>query len=63
MSEPVDQLILPRPAAAPDAGPLDERFYDLVAARARRLFHANPLLASYFGVHAVEPESVGAGVR
>ena len=47
-----DALILPRPAAAPDAGPLDERFYDLVEARARRLFHANPVMASYFGVHA-----------
>lgn len=45
-------LILPRPAATPDAGPLDGRFYDLAEARARRLFHANPVLASYFGVHA-----------
>ena len=52
MPDLADPLILPRPAAAPDAGPLDERFYVLVEARARRLFHANPVLASYFGVHA-----------
>jgi uncharacterized protein (DUF885 family) len=51
MPNPTDQLILPRPAPAPDAGPLDERLYDLAEARARRLFHANPVLASYFGVH------------
>ena len=45
-------LILPRPETAPDAGPLDENLYDLVEARARRLFHNNPVLASAFGVHA-----------
>jgi uncharacterized protein (DUF885 family) len=47
-----DQLILPRPTAAPDAGPLDERLYDLVEARARRLFREHPILSSYFGVHS-----------
>jgi uncharacterized protein (DUF885 family) len=52
MPDIADHLNLPRPAPAPDAGPLDERFYDLAEARARRLFHANPLLASYFGVRA-----------
>jgi uncharacterized protein (DUF885 family) len=52
MSNVADQLILPRPATAPDAGPLDGRLYDLVEARARRLFHANPVLASSFGVHS-----------
>ena len=52
MTDLRSQLTLPRPVPAPDAGPLDERLYDLVEARARRLFHANPILASYFGVHA-----------
>ena len=51
MTDSSGELTLPRPAAAPDAGPLDERLYDLVEARARRLFHANPILGSYFGVH------------
>ena len=51
-SERNDALILPRPAPAPDAGPLDERLYDLAEARARRLFRDNPILASSFGVHA-----------
>jgi uncharacterized protein (DUF885 family) len=51
MTEPVSQLLLPRPEAAPDAGPLDTAFYDLVEQRARALFHGNPILASSFGVH------------
>lgn len=52
MTDASAQLALPRPARTPDAGPLDERLYDLVEARARRAFHTNPVLASYFGVHA-----------
>ena len=51
MTDSNSSLILPRPVPEADAGPLDERFYDLAEARARRLFHANPVLASYFGVH------------
>ena len=42
---------LPRPAPAPDAGPLDARLYDLVEARVRRLFTDNPPMATAFGVH------------
>lgn len=52
MTDASAQLALPRPARTPAAGPLDERLYDLVEARARRAFHTNPVLASYFGVHA-----------
>ncbi|HEY5628933.1 MAG TPA: DUF885 family protein, partial [Candidatus Limnocylindrales bacterium] len=55
-------LALPRPAPAPDAGPLDERLYDLVEARARRLFRDNPILASSFGVRA-EDSRLGDGSR
>ncbi len=51
MIQPVTRLDLPRPAPAADAGPLDGRFYDLVEARARRLFADNPILATAFGVH------------
>jgi uncharacterized protein (DUF885 family) len=60
LADPLASLALPRPAPAPDAGPLDERFYDLAAARARRLFHANPVLASSFGVHE-EDRRLGDG--
>jgi uncharacterized protein (DUF885 family) len=42
---------LPRPAAAPQVGPLDDRLYDLVEARVRRLFADNPVLATGFGIH------------
>lgn len=45
-------LVMPRPAPSPDAGALDERLYDLAEARARRLFHDNPILASSLGVHS-----------
>ena len=41
---------LPRPPTGADAGPLDDRLYDLVEARVRRVFHDNPILASFFGV-------------
>lgn len=51
MSHPVTRIALPRPAPAPDAGPLDERLYDLVEARVRRLVADNPILATSLGIH------------
>ncbi len=45
-------LALPRPAPSPDAGAQDDRFYDLVEVRVRRLFADNPILATFFGVHS-----------
>jgi uncharacterized protein (DUF885 family) len=42
---------LPRPAPAPDEGPLDARFYDLVETRVRRVMTDNPIAATYFGIH------------
>jgi uncharacterized protein (DUF885 family) len=44
-------VALSRPAPAPDAGPLDEVFYDLVETRFRRLLEAHPALATYLGIH------------
>ncbi len=43
---------LTRPAAAPDVGSDDEAFYDLVEDRFRRLVEADPVMATYLGIHA-----------
>jgi hypothetical protein len=53
---------LPRPAAVPDRGPLDDRFYDLVESRFRRLMRDNPIAATYFGIHDYDDE-LGDGGR
>jgi uncharacterized protein (DUF885 family) len=42
---------LTRPEPAPDAGPLDEGFYDLVEARFRRVVRENPVVGTYLGLH------------
>ncbi len=55
-------LELPRPAAAPDEGPLDARLYDLVETRVRRLLTDNPIAATYFGVHS-EDSRLGDATR
>jgi uncharacterized protein (DUF885 family) len=52
MTEHLAGIDLPRPSPAPDAGPLDDRLYDLVETRVRRVFHDNPILASFFGISA-----------
>jgi uncharacterized protein (DUF885 family) len=54
-------LDLPRPAAAPDAGPLDDHLYDLVETRVRRLFTDNPIMATYFGIHSEDHRLGDAG--
>ena len=43
---------LTRPGPAADPGPLDERLYDLVEERFRRLVENEPVLATYLGIHA-----------
>jgi uncharacterized protein (DUF885 family) len=43
---------LTRPAPAPAAGRLDERFYDLVESRFREVVEADPTHATYLGIHA-----------
>ncbi|MEO8463577.1 MAG: DUF885 domain-containing protein [Chloroflexota bacterium] len=45
-------VALPRPPASPDQGPDDDRFYDLVEARFRRVVEGNPVTATYLGIHA-----------
>jgi uncharacterized protein (DUF885 family) len=52
VTDTLDAVALPRPAAAPDEGPLDSRLYDLVERRVRRLLAANPTKATYLGIHS-----------
>ena len=43
---------LTRPAPSPEAGPLDDRFYDLVESRFRRVVEEEPAYATHLGIHA-----------
>ncbi len=61
MTDPSDTLTLPRPAAS-ESGPLDDRFYDLVETRFRRLLRDNPVLATFVGIHEHDDE-LGDGGR
>ena len=47
---------LPRPPRATDHGPLDDRFYDLVETRFRRLVDNNPIFATAVGLHDHDDE-------
>ena len=43
---------LTRAPAAPQPGALDDRFYDLVEARFRRVVEEEPAWATHLGIHA-----------
>jgi hypothetical protein len=58
----LQDVVLTRPAPAPDPGPLDARFYDLVEARFRRVIADNPLVGTYLGIHT-EDHRLGDGSR
>jgi hypothetical protein len=58
----LQDIVLTRPAPAVDAGPLDERFYDLVEARFRRIVADNPLVGTYLGIHT-EDHRLGDATR
>jgi uncharacterized protein (DUF885 family) len=60
--DPHDAYPLPRPAATPASGPLDQAFYDLVEARLRRLVRADPVLGTALGLHGHDDE-LGDGGR
>jgi uncharacterized protein (DUF885 family) len=62
MTASLDDIALPRPPAATEAGPLDDQFYDLVETRFRRILRDNPIAATYFGLHT-EDERLGDGSR
>jgi uncharacterized protein (DUF885 family) len=58
----ISDVALSRPAPAARPGPLDDRLYDLVEARFRRLVRDNPTYATYAGIHT-EDERLGDGSR
>jgi len=62
MTQPLPDVALTRPEPAPDAGPLDERLYDLVATRVRRVVRDNPVFGTYLGIHT-EDARLGDGSR
>jgi uncharacterized protein (DUF885 family) len=45
---------LPRPESPEGAGPLDDRFYDLVEARFRRVLQEEPVYATIVGLHDLD---------
>jgi uncharacterized protein (DUF885 family) len=47
----VAELVFPRPASTPAAGPLDGKFWDLVEADFRDRIATHPILATYVGLH------------
>jgi uncharacterized protein (DUF885 family) len=47
-------LVLPRPAPSPGAGPADARFWDLIEADFRRRVDRSPILATYLGLHTAD---------
>ncbi|HYM83235.1 MAG TPA: DUF885 domain-containing protein, partial [Candidatus Dormibacteraeota bacterium] len=53
---------LTRPERAPDAGPLDDRLYDLVEERFRRIVRQNPVIGTYLGLHWAD-DAWGDGSR
>ena len=45
------ELVLPRPISQPTAGPLDERFWDVVETHFRHMVKQHPIFATYVGIH------------
>jgi len=62
VTDTTSQKILPRPAPAPDRGPLDDRFYELVETRFVRLVRDNPVLGTALGLHQ-DDDLLGDGSR
>ena len=60
--DPGSATRLPRPAPAPEPGPLDDSFYDLVETRFVRLVEDNPVLGTALGLHA-DDDLFGDGSR
>ena len=45
------ELVLPRPASKPTAGPADDRFWSIVEADFRQMVDQHPIVATYVGLH------------
>lgn len=45
------ELVLPRPASKPTAGPADDRFWGIVEADFRKMVDQHPIIATYVGLH------------
>ena len=62
MTDRLEDVVLSRPDAARDRGPLDDQFYELVEARFRRVIRDNPIVGTYLGIHT-EDGRLGDGSR
>ncbi len=62
MTDRSADVVLSRPAPAPDAGPADNALYDLVETRFRRIVRDNPIVGTYLGIHT-EDDHLGDGTR
>jgi uncharacterized protein (DUF885 family) len=51
VTQSLQDVALTRPEAATQPGPLDDRLYDLVETRFRRIIRDNPLIGTYVGIH------------
>jgi uncharacterized protein (DUF885 family) len=61
VTDTATDVVLTRPAAA-QPGPLDDRLYNLVEARFRRILAEQPVVGTYLGLHARDDE-LGDGGR
>jgi uncharacterized protein (DUF885 family) len=61
VTDRLEDVVLTRPSAT-RPGPLDERLFDLVETRFRRLIRDNPVLGTYVGIHT-EDDRLGDASR
>jgi len=61
VTDRLEDVVLTRPSAT-RPGPLDERLFDLVETRFRRLVRDNPVLGTYVGIHT-EDDRLGDASR
>jgi uncharacterized protein (DUF885 family) len=62
MTDTLKDVVLTRPQAARNPGPLDNRLYDLVESHFRTQVERYPLIGTYLGIHT-EDHRLGDGTR